>query len=227
MFKLKVMAILAMLILICTGICMAEENSTEVSDVQAGWAGTWICGVNTLILNQNGDLVQGTYEKPEDNLNLTLEGNVTENGTVLSGTWLDSATFRFILSEDGKFFNGTYESKNKMANEGYSDNFWNATLALNETDSENPWTGSWDTGMNTFTNLTQEGNKVTGTYITPGSASLILEGTVSDDGSELSGSYTNSGLYVFTLSEDGKTFNGTWGYGSDDSSLQWNGTLSI
>lgn len=69
------------------------------------------------------------------------------------------------------------------------------------------WTGQWNDMVSVIT-MTQTGSKVTGTY--PHHQGR-LEGTVS--GSVLSGDwieFDNNGTFIFTLSDDGTSFRGTY-----------------
>lgn len=227
MYVKTVLTILMVFFLSCVWICLADgEDSTQNTAPFSDWSGTWNCGVNTLNLTQDGTLVSGLYEKPKDMIVLNIEGNVSEDGKTLSGNWSNSGKIEFVLSDDGKTFNGTYISEH-MSDIAYnSDSTWNGTLS-SEADPENPWSGSWDAGMNTFTNLSQEDNSVQGSYISPGGIPMVIEGTLSEDGKVLTGTYSDSGLFVFTLSEDGNIFNGTFGYGSDSTMRNWNGTRSL
>jgi hypothetical protein len=90
------------------------------------------------------------------------------------------------------------------------------------------WQGTWDTNWGTMV-VTQSGTSVTGTYTHD---SGKITGTVS--GNKLTGTWSESPSYSapndagdisFTLSADGKSFTGSWRYGSSGSwSGGWNGT---
>jgi hypothetical protein len=88
-----------------------------------------------------------------------------------------------------------------------------------------PWTGSWDSSWGVM-ELTQNGDKVTGTY--PHDTGKIT-GTVS--GNTLTGTWSESpsysppkdaGDFVITLAGDGESFTGNWRYGSGTG--KWDGT---
>lgn len=92
------------------------------------------------------------------------------------------------------------------------------------------WAGTWIDSTGTLV-LTEDGMNVTGAYIDPETVvSEIIKGTISPDGKTLSGSWSTPGQFIFSLSDDGTYFNGTYGNGmnntikgADDS---WNGTLT-
>lgn len=74
------------------------------------WSGTWN---NPHMLNtwvQDGFTVTGLYS-PMENVNDepgVMEGTVSDDGNIFSGTWKESGNFTFHLSDDGSYFNGTY-----------------------------------------------------------------------------------------------------------------------
>jgi len=134
--------------------------------------------------------------------------------------------FTFTLSDDGTYFNGTYGYGMENTIEGYEDS-WNGTLTTTA-DAENPWSGSWISELEAITTLNQNGNTVNGTYERPDNTEFsTLEGTISEDGKTLTGTWTDSGLFTLTLPDDGMYFNGTFGYNEMDSiegfENNWNG----
>jgi TolB-like protein len=83
------------------------------------------------------------------------------------------------------------------------------------------WSGTWNTDWGKMT-LNEQGNHVTGTYTFKNGR---IDGTVS--GGVLSGKWTQSngsGRFEFTMSDDGRTFNGIWGYGEGLDNGIWKGT---
>lgn len=92
------------------------------------------------------------------------------------------------------------------------------------TSAPTPWTGSWDSNWGVI-ELTQNGDKVTGTY--PHDSGKI-SGTVS--GNTMTGTWSESPSYsppkdggdlVLTIADDGKSFGGNWRYGSGTG--KWDG----
>ncbi len=85
------------------------------------------------------------------------------------------------------------------------------------------FTGSWDTNFGVLS-MTQSGSAVTGTY---SYQTGRLSGTV--NGNVLSGTWVESddqGTFTFTLSADGRSFDGSWKETSPDPSQSggWDGT---
>lgn len=88
------------------------------------------------------------------------------------------------------------------------------------------WQGEWDTNWGKMI-LTQNDNIVTGTYVHD---SGKISGKVS--GNKLTGTWSESPSYAapndagdieFTMSNDGKSFTGSWRYGSSGSWSNWEG----
>lgn len=88
------------------------------------------------------------------------------------------------------------------------------------------WQGEWDTNWGKML-LTQNGNTITGTYVHD---SGKISGKVS--GNKLIGTWSESPSYAapndagdieFTMSNDGKSFTGSWRYGSSGSWSNWEG----
>lgn len=91
-----------------------------------------------------------------------------------------------------------------------------------------PWSGIWDIRASTpvaiqtggVLTLIREGSSVTGTYSNGDQGKGALSGTVS--GNQLAGTWkteygyeTDTGSFVFVLSDDRKSFSGTWVDASD------------
>lgn len=88
------------------------------------------------------------------------------------------------------------------------------------------WSGTWTSTFNTM-KLVQSGDIVTGTFEWKNGK---ISGTI--NGNTLSGTWSqeptyqppnDSGSFIFTLSSDGNSFTGLWGYGSEEPSHGWNG----
>jgi len=224
MYLLRLLALVVLISMIGIG-CSAAEIEENVTDVGVGWAGTWIDNTGTLVLTEDGLNVTGVYIDPQTALSQIIEGTISEDGKVLSGTWRLVGSFTFALSKDGTYFNGTYGyGENNTIKEG--NDTWNGTLTA-EADGENPWSGSWVSGIKAVTTLNQDGKEVNGTYekLDPSDFSVI-EGNASEDGKTLTGTWTEIGLFTLTMS-DNKMFNGTYGFGSKDTiegiDKNWNG----
>lgn len=92
------------------------------------------------------------------------------------------------------------------------------------------WEGEWDSNWGHMV-LTQSGNLVTGTYTHD---SGRIDAVVS--GNRLTGTWSEAPSYapdrdagdiLFTMSADGKTFSGSWGYGSNLSGGSWTGSKRL
>jgi hypothetical protein len=82
-----------------------------------------------------------------------------------------------------------------------------AWISLTLTEANGAVTGTFYNGTATLAG-TRNGNVVTGTYKTGSFAQQ-----------------TGSGFFVFAISDDGKTFKGTWGVNPGEVDGEWNGTL--
>lgn len=101
--------------------------------------------------------------------------------------------------------------------------------AASTSSSADPWSGTWDCrlstprALQTFSTVTMArvDSSVTGTYSNDDHGTGNISGTVL--GNTLSGTWTvnygttrsDSGQFVFTLSDDGSSFYGTWVSASD------------
>jgi len=222
------MALMVLIGMIGVG-CPATETEENVPDAVVGWAGTWIDSTGTLVLTEDGMNVSGVYIDPQNALYETLEGTISEDGKILSGSWSQIGSFSFVLSDDGTYFNGTFGyGKNTTIGEGNEG--WNGTLTT-KGDIDNPWSGTWISEIGGITTLKQDGKVVNGTYekLDPEDFSVI-EGIISEDGKKLTGTWKEIGLFRLTISNDGM-FNGTYGFGSNESiegiEENWNGIRTV
>lgn len=132
-------------------------------------------------------------------------------------------------------FNGMPKNEwtDQMRDEGYTTFFEDGFLAdpndnTNTGDSKSTsLSGTWSTDWGTL-EMTQNGNTVTGTYTHD---SGKINGALSGD--TLSGTWSeapsysgdrDSGKFVWKISQDSKSFTGTWGYGSSSEGGGWVGT---
>jgi len=117
-----------------------------------------------------------------------------------------------------------------------------ATAGKSPAAASDPWSGTWDTRGSTpnafqtvgVLTLAQAGIKVTGTFSNGDNGKGTVSGTVT--GNQLVGTWTvdygresDNGPFVFVLSDDKKSFSGTWVSASDTlqtlstSTEFWNG----
>ncbi len=81
------------------------------------WAGTWDTAFGTMVLQQQGSKVNGTYDYKDGH----IEG--TAQGAELRGTWVQAnarGRFVFKLSGDGRSFTGTWGYGESTTNGGWS-----------------------------------------------------------------------------------------------------------
>lgn len=220
--------ILVFLIIICSGSAEVVSQGAVLPDNP--WTGTWTAENDTVFIEQNGSEISGSYV-PFDLENYDagrLEGSLSEDGKIFSGTWTDTGSMDLTLSEDMMSFygNGQIHPEGNMT-EPY---VYKATGTRDGevTDMKNPWTGSWTTPRKTY-NLTQNGASITGTN-KPLSGSNdepgVFEGRVQEDGKTIFMNWTETGNFVFTLSDNGTSFTGTYTFERNPSAGTgyWNAT---
>jgi hypothetical protein len=140
-----------------------------------------------------------------------LEGSVSANGTMFSGKWIESGVSNWTLSEDKNSF--TAIGKNNRI-EGLPEAVpyeFNGTRTGEIADPKNIWSGEWASSHKVY-NMTQDTFSISGVnHPLPGieDEDGSIEGIVTDDGKTLM-NWTETGDFSFTLSEDGKFFNGTY-----------------
>ncbi|MCA1916520.1 hypothetical protein [Methanospirillum hungatei] len=84
-----------------------------IPDANNTWTGTWKTGSKTYNLTQNGTALSGSYtpfDLDSDEPGL-IDGAISEDGKIMKGTWIETGTFSFIISDDGLTFNGTYTTE--------------------------------------------------------------------------------------------------------------------
>lgn len=208
----------------------AEQIPDEKNYSENIWNGTWASEYYTLLIRQNGSEITGWYE-PKD-LKLydpgLLNGSISAEGKIFSGMWIESGPLRIIQSGDGMSYSGSggIRSDAKLNESGtYTAS---GTRMESSFDPEKIWAGTWKTER-TLNTWVQNGTSITGSYQPlagiedePG----LFEGTASENGKTLSGTWIETGNFSFTLSEDNSVFNGTYGWGLNASAGTdfWNGT---
>ena len=95
-----------------------------------------------LVLAHGDDQIVGNYLFE----NGVIEGSVSEDGTVLTGTWIEDGPqvggFIFTLAVDCQSFTGTW-GNGASVNDG---GIWDGTLVSGDDDCS--WVGTWDTTFN-------------------------------------------------------------------------------
>ena len=221
--------LLVFAILMVNGV-YAEKMADQGTNSDTWWNGTWMSEYYTLLFLQNGSSIAGSYEPVDINTwdPGLLKGSLSEENSVFSGIWTESGTVSLILSDDGMSFSGT-GGVNQAGSQEKPFTYTNTGTRVGEDfQKEIPWNGTWKTERNTYT-LIQNGSLVSGTYTPllmdedePG----LIEGTVSEDGKEMTGSWVESGNFSFSISENKMSFNGTYGVDRTEPAFvdYWNGT---
>lgn len=224
-----------------TGVCVvgmllffgagSAEKTLDVFNTSENiWNGTWASAEYTLYIKQDNSVISGAYE-PE-NLTLLdpglLKGNISKDGIIFSGIWTETGPLKVVLSDDNMSYSGSGgvrpdENLNEPGNYTVK-----ATRVESSFDPENIWTGTWKTSRGT-NSWKQNGSVVVGSYEPlpdVGDEPGIFEGSVSDDGKTITGRWTESGNFSFTISDDHSYFNGTYDIAQNASagSDTWNGT---
>ena len=176
------------------------------------WSGSWSASCATplncenMILNQNGSVVQGTF----DNGMGTLNANVT--GNHLTGTWIwngANGKVDFWQSADGQSWQGNWNNVYDFC--GSKNGSLPSPCGLASWYGE--WTDCYDGTTCDQMTLFQNGAQITGIYA--GGAATVAA-TV--NGTTMSGTWTHggSGDFAFYLINDGKQFNGNYNSGSNE-----------
>jgi hypothetical protein len=192
--------VISMILLTC--IVSAESNAT-ISKTQPSWSGEWQSLLYTQTLVQNETHVTGTYVPIESTLkdNGIINGTLTNNGSILEGTWTEKGDITFNVLNDTTL----------DVLWAYSDE----AQQFMKTDGEKDIVGTWNSSSLGL-NLQKNGSQVSGTYESIDNqtgVSGIINATISPDGKEIAGSFSESGKILFILSEDGSYVNGTYTYG--------------
>lgn len=215
-------ALLTVLFLFLTGFGLAEQEGDNLSTNENIWNGTWECPVHIFLIEQNSSVITGRYDSKNPEMFDTgvLEGTVSEDGKTYSGEWIEFGTFDYTLSEDNMSYSGTVTTSTQRINQVdfvHMSDLTNATRVGEVADPDNLWTGDWASVRKTH-NYVQNGTIVSGTnQILPGVKDQpgVLEGSVSEDGRTITGTWIETGNFNFTISDDGSSFNGTFSVSLD------------
>jgi hypothetical protein len=181
--------------------------------------GTWFTNWGRLEITQNGTNVTGVYGTERH----TLTGTIS--GKIFSGTYSengDTGPFKFVLSSDGKKFEGTFDNGGGDWN-GFRDSEPHR-LYLRILDMPSNWSGTWETDWGTLV-IRQNGTTVTGTY--DYYENCEISGTVQNN--KLMGTYIEkkgsdeekTGLFEFYMLQGGNSFKGWWG-DDQNATAEWN-----
>ncbi len=209
---------LYLLILLCTAVLVPAAYAAGGIAVTEGvdlWTGSWLTEKNATV-----DLTQtGT--------------NVTGIYIPEEGVRLISSTLEGTVSDDGKEVVGTWKdigpiTMNLSDDMGSAEILWGCCNEL-ETytrDGSDGVTGEWKSADYLLT-LTGEGTSLTGKIVTtdPNLTEFAeVTGTVSDDGKSFEGTWIETGKFRFTMEEGNDAYTGMLGYGDLELAESWDGT---
>ncbi len=197
---------------------------------KAKFGGIWTTSLGEMKLVQTGNKVTGTFSEG----NGEIRGEV--RGHVLVGMWIKPSSEDGVSKDFGDimlYISNDYLSLRGKWRDG-SRGPWNHQFTGVKNTEEQPpvvvpiWSGTFKTTWGVM-KLTQDGNKVVGTYVY---GSGKITGTVS--GNTLTGRWsiapsykapTDAGDLQLTVSADGKTLTGKWRNGSTGEwNTNWTGT---
>jgi hypothetical protein len=191
---------------------------TPPVEMPFSWEGGWNSDFKKMTLTQKAGSVTGSYEHSGGKIEGAARGNA------LTGIWTQTngkGKFEFIMSSDGKTFIGKWGRGNDIPSAK-----WNGTRTTPIAYEDQPivegvyWSGQWDTDFKRM-KLVQMGSGAKGTYEHQNGK---IEGTI--NGNIFFGVWIQDnakGRFEFTMSPDGKSFVGKWGYNDDTPASQWNG----
>lgn len=205
----------AFLLIAFSGLALssaAEAGNAETLSANS-WNGTWINENYTFSITQNESGIAGVYI-PVDIPNLDpgrLEGNLSADGKTYSGIWIETGSNTYTLSNDNLSFTitGHADPVGPMTEPvSYASN---ATRIGDFFDDKNPWTGNFATSKKSY-NLIQNGTTVTGVnepLTNVNDETGVLKGTLSEDGRSYNGTWIEKGGFTFVLADDGSSINAT------------------
>ena len=101
----------------------------KLADSDNIWSGAWVTERKSYNYTQDGLSITGTNQPLPgiDDEPGSMVGTVSDDGKIITGKWVETGNFTFIISKDGSFFNGTYNVNLDLLNKTES---WNATKIL-------------------------------------------------------------------------------------------------
>jgi hypothetical protein len=201
-----ILGIIALTVLVSAFGAVAESNASSTSDNKAPWTGVWHSELYNMTLTQDGNEISCPYALIDSSGNDTgiIKGTVTDNASVVTGTWDESGDIILIPSDDNSTLDADWPYKSELEH-------------FTKTDGASTLAGTWDSSNLTLSLLT-DGSKVSGTYhsVREGSnAKGYLNATPVQDSKKIAGTFVEQGNITFMISDDGSFFNGTYTYGQD------------
>jgi len=192
------------------------------------WGGTWSTKWGDMVLSQNGNQVTGTYSHDSGRITGTVSGDK------LTAWWSESPSYsppndagdvELTMGPEHQTITGRWRYGSSGS---WYENDWTGTrkglLKMNfEADPAAPcgWSGTWNFDWSNALQLTQSGNRVTGSYKPSGwNYTGYIDGTLS--GSTLSGTWVEedqTGRIEWTMSADCNSFTGRYTHSMSASSI--------
>jgi len=189
--------------------------------VSGPWAGTWSTRWGEMVLSQSGNQVTGTYIHDSGKIIGTVSGDT------LQGWWSESPDYsppknagevELTMGPEHQTITGRWRYGSSGS---WYENDWSGTrkglLKIGfEAEPSSPcdWSGTWDFDWSYALQLTQSGNRVTGSYKPSGwNYTGYIDGTLS--GSTLIGTWTEqdqTGRIEWTMSADCNSFTGRYNH---------------
>nr|WP_319537691.1 hypothetical protein [uncultured Methanospirillum sp.] len=185
---------------------VAENKSSSTSDKQSSWTGVWQSLRYNETLVQNGSSVTGTYVPFMPSVNDTgiLNGTISDNESVVNGVWSESGEITLTRNDDNFTLDVLW------AYDDQSEQF-------KKSEGVDTLYGTWNS-PNLTLSLQVDGSTASGVYRSLSPITNVggyLNGTVSQDGKKVTGTFVEAGNFTFALAKDGSYFNGTYSYGSE------------
>lgn len=219
--RASALALLLLTVSLATPLRAADAPKAEgTKPPAANFAGTWETTYGLMQLEQKADAVTGFYGPPEQRNAIT--------GTVKDGkltfTYVEPNAIgegSFELAPDGKSFAGKWR-QNRFGPDWHS---WQGKRAVKPAETEKDFAGLWATRFGKM-RLRQTGGTVHGVYAFAGGSTV--KGTLDPkDKKTVRFTYTEptgeTGEGAFTLSDDAKSFTGSWKDDAGNGGKDWTG----
>jgi len=205
MSKVWIFGIIVLSILLSVNCALAESNDFSSSDNETPWTGVWQSMRYYETLTQVGNEVSGPYVPFDSSVNDigVINGTISDNASVVTGTWSESGDITLTPSDDNSTMDVVWA--------------YDTLEHFIKSDGDTSLDGTWNS-ENLTLSLDSEGTEVSGIYsslLENSNVGGYFNGTISLDGTEITGTFVEEGDFTFIISDDGSYFNGTYTYGSD------------
>jgi hypothetical protein len=206
MKRIWILGIIALTLLVSAFGAVAESNASSTSDNKTPWTGVWHSELYAMTITQDENDISCPYALIDSSGNDTgiIKGTVSDNASVVTGTWNESGDIILIPSDDNSTLDGNWAYTSEPEH-------------FKKSDGESTLAGTWNSPNMTLS-LLKDGLGVSGTYhsLREGSnARGYLNATTVQDSKKIAGTFVEGGNIAFIISDDGSFFNGTYTYGQD------------